>query len=389
MAFKHQLIRVSDLDLLSTAEWNLGKILAVGDSIPAYRYSATFLSTLRSNIHLSTTSDLCSHPPTPTMSTFSPSHLAHSTPSPLSLPQTTTTAATTSSPSEPLPTLSTYPTTSPSDRTSALRLIADSIAQQRQSTSYALLSHPYPLSATILLLGILSQYLDPYTFATTAAGIIMAALLVVRWIASPYIALAEGINFAWLEGPGPNLPPTGGKRRRGHSRSSSTGSNSSNTGGNVEPAPAPSAASKVTGSNGGGGGGKRVRNNSSITSRDQSNKDVENVVFVTKWGDDEIIGAMVMRVSRLGEKKKKAVVRAWTVKRKYRGHGVGRALLEEGVRHLAAREGVKGVGVEFEEGHANSHRVLPGMFNQGFERREKRAKGVLEEVVRAEMGLGR
>lgn len=129
----------------------------------------------------------------------------------------------------------------------------------------------------------------------------------------------------------------------------------------MEPAPAPSAASKVTGSNGGGGGGKRVRNNSSITSRDQSNKDVENVVFVTKWGDDEIIGAMVMRVSRLGEKKKKAVVRAWTVKRKYRGHGVGRALLEEGVRHLAAREGVKGVGVEFEEGHA-SELIIPSFF---------------------------
>lgn len=41
MAFKHQLFRVSDLDLLT--EWDLGKVLAVGDSIPAYRYSASEL----------------------------------------------------------------------------------------------------------------------------------------------------------------------------------------------------------------------------------------------------------------------------------------------------------------------------------------------------------
>lgn len=36
---KHQFVRVSHLDL-SPADWHLGKILAVGDSIPAYRYSA-------------------------------------------------------------------------------------------------------------------------------------------------------------------------------------------------------------------------------------------------------------------------------------------------------------------------------------------------------------
>lgn len=36
---KHQLVRVSHLHL-SPADWHLANILAVRDSIPAYRYSA-------------------------------------------------------------------------------------------------------------------------------------------------------------------------------------------------------------------------------------------------------------------------------------------------------------------------------------------------------------
>lgn len=36
----------------------------------------------------------------------------------------------------------------------------------------------------------------------------------------------------------------------------------------------------------------------------------------------------------------------------------------------------------------DSHKVLPDIFNKGFERREKRAKGVLVEVLK-EQGVGR
>ncbi|KAL9005799.1 MAG: hypothetical protein Q9188_001417 [Gyalolechia gomerana] len=75
---------------------------------------------------------------------------------------------------------------------------------------------------------------------------------------------------------------------------------------------------------------------------------------------------------------------------RYRGNGVGRGLLEEGVRVAVQRGCILGggKGVEFEGGHANSHRVLPEMFNRGFERSERRARAVLEEVV-AEVGGGR
>ena len=36
----------------------------------------------------------------------------------------------------------------------------------------------------------------------------------------------------------------------------------------------------------------------------------------------------------------------------------------------------------------DSHKVLPDTFNKGFERREKRAKGVLVEVMK-EQGMGK
>ncbi|KAL8698437.1 MAG: hypothetical protein Q9201_006574 [Fulgogasparrea decipioides] len=280
-------------------------------------------------------------------------------------------------PSDQLPTLTTYVTTTSSDRTSALRLIADSIAQQRQQSSYSLITHPYTLSATILLLGILSQYLDLYIFVTTAAGIIMSLLLVVRALTSPYLTLAEGINYNWLEGPGSRFPLLSSKKS-GHKRSSSASSTSSSGSGsgNVDPAPVTSKSSTSSG----GGAGRRSRNNSNSKVPDNG---VENVVVVSKWGEEEIIGALVMRVLK---KEKRAVVRAWTVKMRYRGVGVGKELLEEGVR---CAKGKGCVGVEFDGGHANSHRVLPEMFNRGFERREKKAKKMLDEVLAEQRVVGR
>lgn len=69
--------------------------------------------------------------------------------------------------------------------------------------------------------------------------------------------------------------------------------------------------------------------------------------MVTKWGEDEIIGALVMKVLK---RERKAVLRAWTVKLRYRGREVGRGLLEEGVR-VAVAKGC--TGVEFDGGHAS------------------------------------
>ena len=127
-------------------------------------------------------------------------------------------------------------------------------------------------------------------------------------------------------------------------------------------------------------------------------------VLLTRFGE-EIIGAVVVRGVRdvdvvgngggkggkkqrqrsnsnsgsgSGSGKTKAVIRAWTVRQKYRGKGVGGALLEEAVRF--SRE--KGwSGPVFAVDHANSGRVLPQIFNGGFDAREKRARRALESYV--------
>ncbi|KAL9607848.1 MAG: hypothetical protein Q9167_007278, partial [Letrouitia subvulpina] len=359
MAARHlHHFRVADFDAL--ADWDFGKVAKVGDSIPAYRYSATFLSTLRSNIHLST--ELASLPSTPTLSTFQSPSLLH--PTPLAMPPTnhlskqpsppystssqpsSSAAATTDS--SPLPTLTTHPSTSATDRTTALRLIADSIAQQRQLAASALLTHPSVLSPFLLLLAILYRLLDPAVFLTTAAGAIMIALLAVRAATAAYLRRAESIGLAWLENPNPTpfsffahgheKGAAGGGGGGGgggaaaaaaaarHSRTSSTSSahshssctSSSSRAGNVEPTITQEDILAATGGSKNGAGGRK---------RGGSRGD-ETVVLVTQWGD-ETIGTVVLRCPR---KEKKAYLRAWTVRAKYRGKGVGRALLEEGVR---------------------------------------------------------
>ena len=83
-------------------------------------------------------------------------------------------------------------------------------------------------------------------------------------------------------------------------------------------------------------------------------------VIVVKWGE-EVIGSLVLgweedeAVANGGKKKRGsggkkrgcwAVVRAWTVRLKYRGKGVGEGLLEEAVRvaSLNSAEGVRFAG---------------------------------------------
>lgn len=189
-----------------------------------------------------------------------------------------------------LPTLTTHPATTNAQKVAALRLIADSIAQQRQVASRALITHPLPLSVTFLLLALLAQYVSLPLMLTTSAGIVMALLVAVRGATGGYLVAAEEIGWKWLE--------------------------DGNSG-------------EDDGSKGKGKGGG------------------ETIVLVTVWGD-EVIGALAMRVLK---REKRALVRAWTVGLKYRGKGVGKALLEEGVRLAMTGRGCR--GVEFEEVHAS------------------------------------
>lgn len=117
------------------------------------------------------------------------------------------------------------------------------------------------------------------------------------------------------------------------------------------------------------------------------NEDGEPDVMIGSRFGEEIIGAVVLRLERNGKKGKrngksggKGIVRAWTVRIRYRGKGVGTELLEEAVR-VTRRELGASAEIGFAAEHANSGMVLPELFNGGFRKREAKAAKLLESVV--------
>ena len=238
--------------------------------------------------------------PTPTTTPPQPS------PSPSS---DSTTAVTDDASTDPLagvPPLTTSHTTETADIIAALHLVADSVAQQRQNASRALILHPLSIAAWAAMLGLLSHFMwrtssDLPVLFTTSTGLTMAVLLGVRAATQGYLAHAEAISWAWFHSPG-------------------------------EP-------------------------------------DIEDHMLVTHFGD-ELIGAVVLRFepmaapphgqsssprkknNRSGSAGRKAVLRAWTVRLRYRGKGVGRNLLEEAVRFARERLG-DSAQVEWADTHAS------------------------------------
>ena len=200
---------------------------------------------------------------------------------------------------DPLPQLSTYTPSTNAEKLAALRLIADSVAQQRQQAAKAILANPYVLAALVLVLAMEAYWLNAIALLTTGSGTIMTVLVGIRWLTSEYLAAAERINWDWLTD---TTPPV-----------SSSTSNHSHT-------------------------------NSNGHKRGRSATIEEPIIMVAKWGE-EIIGVLVMRVSK---REKRVFVRAWTVARRYRGKGVGKDLLQEGVKAVIGKAGVKGVEFDAE-----------------------------------------
>jgi GNAT superfamily N-acetyltransferase len=189
-------------------------------------------------------------------------------------------------PTDEIPQLSTYTAESEDDRIDALRLVADSVAQQRQVASKVLMFHPVSLAAYFAVVAIAAGYMlrwyeDKLMLATTIGGITMSFLIFIRWMTGGYIGQAERIDAEWL----------------GQDR-----------------------------------------------------------LICVKWGED-IIGSLVLgwadndAAKKRGRRRRgKAVVRAWTVKLKYRGKGVGEGLLEEAVK-IAGERGAD--GIVFDGNHAS------------------------------------
>ncbi|KAI9794393.1 MAG: hypothetical protein M1816_005462 [Peltula sp. TS41687] len=302
------------------------------DWIPGYKIAVAFFLSLGTNLHLAAAAATAAEEDQAQAQAQQPT-MSSPTSAPSSEPE---------GPDQTIPPLTTYLAQTTEDKISALRLIADSIAQQRQVAARALIFHPATLSAHILLLAAISHLLystpnDLPLVLTTAAGVTMAALVSVRWAVQEYLVLAERINFAWLR------------------RACTISDESEGEGKGEVPAV----------------------------------QDEDDEIFVTKFGD-EIIGTLVARLLAGDASRKKraagpgkGVLRAWTVRLKYRRKGVGGALLVDGVRLVRQRLGQE-AGVVWAKDHANSGRILPAMFNRLFERREERARRMLAEILLAE-----
>ena len=231
-----------------------------------------------------------------------------------------------SDPLADVPPLTTTILTSEEDKIAALKLVADSIAQQRQFASRAVIFHPITIAVYIVIVATVSQFIykdrsDLGILVTTLAGVTMACLIAIRGATAGYLTQAEDFKWAWIQ---------------------------------------------------------------------NEESEEEDTIIGSRYGE-EIIGACVLRLERngngAGKKKVKngktggqGVVRAWTVRIRYRGGGVGTGLLEEAVKVTREKLG-NSAEIGFAAQHANSKMVLPETFNGGFRKRERKAAKALEAVV--------
>lgn len=110
-------------------------------------------------------------------------------------------------PEDPLagvPELKTYMTNDEDDKISALKLVADSVAQQRQTANKALITHPLNMAIVVAIVALVARYMyesksDIYLAGTTGAGIVMALLAGFRYLTKDYLFEAETINWDWLD----------------------------------------------------------------------------------------------------------------------------------------------------------------------------------------------
>ncbi|KAM7222686.1 acetyltransferase [Rhypophila decipiens] len=318
------------------------------NAVPGLKTSAAFFTFLRANLVLPH-SAMSSNVSTPYLE---PQHSSSAAPLPASL---STSKSTSSSPpasqkstdppllDDDIPPLSLEVLTTQPERVDALRLIADSIAQQRQLASFSLVFHPLLLSLLIASLACVYQYAwaarqDLGITLTLGSGTIMTYLLAIRYVVSPYISHAESLKYDFLTNPDTNEDDVVIATRWNRELIGATV---------LRLEPSSSSGSHP----------------SSPSSKRQRSK-AQNL----KGG--------------------KGVIRAWTTKLRYRGRGVGGDMLGEAVRITKEKCG-RDAQVGFAKEHANAQMVLPEFFNGVFRKGERRAALALEKVLSEVSSSGR
>jgi ribosomal protein S18 acetylase RimI-like enzyme len=244
------------------------------------------------------------------------------------------------------------------DRTEALQLVADSVAQQRHGAAYHLIFHPYLMAGLGACLAVAyhSAWRARRNPSATVAllvhlGLVAAYVLAIHHVAARYVRIADGI-------------------RRGDW---------------------PVAATLGS----------------------------EEDLFVGVWLDSDLgggngtgnrrilVGALVLRLEAnpfstasagAGGKRRgsggggKGIVRAWAVDPQHRRRGAGRDLLREAVRITRERCG-RDARIGFAQQHAHSAPVLPRALNGLIRAEERMAARALDAVLaewrRSKEGLGR
>jgi GNAT superfamily N-acetyltransferase len=191
-------------------------------------------------------------------------------------------------PSEGAAPLITKVATSDDDIVAALKLVADSVAEQRNVAARVLVLHPFSVAVFTLLLSATMHFMfKPGMYGKllmTITGLVILAVAFVRQVTLGYIFAAEDLGKIWL---------------------------------------------------------------------------VDDQILVSKFAG-VVIGALVLGWEKgegRGNRRKKwgkGIVRAWAVKPKYRGKGVGTELLADAVKETAKRGGED---VIFAEDHAREYSI--------------------------------
>ncbi|KAJ6780847.1 hypothetical protein PWT90_00534 [Aphanocladium album] len=329
--------RVRELDLREC------KVSSTFDDINVVRgikCSAAFFSFLRANLALSN-SMIASPTSTPQLDPFSAP--ADSNPPEVTAPalaagpsSATPSKHTSSSsnatpdlvPLEDIPELSLDTLRTEEEQKEGLKLLADTVAGMRTPATVTVMSHPSCLVPFSTFLSIIyyTRYTIPGHFKVTACytyGSVILYIFFIWCLARPYKTFAKDINRAWLDEEGPN----------------------------------------------------------------------RDIMVGARGKDNKLAGVVVLRLSpklvptggrrrtrSLSFKGGRGLIRAWAVRRKCRGRGVGKELLQEAVRVTRDRCG-RDADVGFVQDHAHSRLIFHNMFNGFFHKVEIGADKALRTAV--------
>ncbi|KAH7129453.1 hypothetical protein B0J13DRAFT_138377 [Dactylonectria estremocensis] len=207
------------------------------------------------------------------------------------------------------------------DKADALKLVIDSVAQQRQVASRDVIFHSLSVSVLVGVLAVAYVAMDAagndfIAMTITFCGIVLIYLSVIRYAASAYIRVAEETDWtSWLD--------------------------------------------------------------------DQD--DNETLILGARYGAEIIATVFLLLPKRNTRAKAtqtpKASIRAWTTRLRYRRHGLGGDMLREAVKASKQSQGLQCI-VEFADDHANSTVALYPVFNGPFESRQAQATSALSAAVK-------